>query len=224
MLPVWRVLVLGLLSTWVTGCGAASASAYPDQTLLAYSEAIEAGRAADAYALLSADAKKTIPFQSFQRQLKENPEEIKELARSLRRPARPPQVTATVTPPGGPSLLLVYEDGAWRVDASSIDLYGQSTPERAVMAFLRAYENRRYDVLLRFVPDAQKKDLTAETLEKSWTTDQKEEIERMMQALKSAMPTARFEVLGDRATLSYGAGGTLELVREHGSWKVEDLK
>jgi hypothetical protein len=42
--------------------------------------------------------------------------------------------------------------------------------------------------------------------------------------LKAVLPTARFEVLGERATLAFGAGGTLELVREHGSWKVEDLK
>lgn len=156
--------------------------------------------------------------------LKENPEEIKELARSLRRPAQPPQVTATVTPPNGPTLLLVYEDGQWRVDASSIDLYSQATPERAVAGFVRAYENRRFDVLMRFVPDTQKKDLTPATLEKAWTSEQKDDVEHMMQALRAALPTARFEVLGERATLAFGASGMLELVREHGSWKVEDLK
>jgi len=217
-------LALGLLCGSFAACGASGASAEPDRTLRAYSEALEAGRAKDAYALLTSDAKKSIPFEAFQRMLKENPEEIKELARALRRPAQAPEVTATVTPPGGPTLLLVYEDGQWRVDASSIDLYSQATPERAMAAFVRAYEGRRYDVLLRFVPDAQKKDLTAASLEKAWTSDQKEDVERMMQALKAVLPTARFEVLGERATLAFGAGGTLELVREHGSWKVEDLK
>ena len=44
------------------------------------------------------------------------------------------------------------------------------------------------------------------------------------QALKAALPTARFEVLGERATMAYGAGGTVELVREHGVWKLEDLR
>ncbi len=208
----------------VAACAGNRASAEPDGTLRAYSNALEAGRAADAYALLSSEAKKSIPFESFQRMLKENPEDTKELARALRRPAQPPEVTASVTPPGGPTLLLVYENGAWRVDASSIDLYSQATPERAIASFVRAYEGRRFDVLLRFVPDAQKQGLTAETLQKAWTTEQKDEVEHMMQALRAALPTSRFEVLGDRATMAFGAGGTLELVREHGSWKVEDLK
>jgi len=130
------LLALGLLLGTVA-CGSGSASAEPDRTLRAYSEALEAGRAKEAYALLTSDAKKSIPFEAFQRMLKENPEEIKELARALRRPAQPPEVTATVTPPGGPTLLLVYEDGEWRVDASSIDLYSQATPERAITAFVR---------------------------------------------------------------------------------------
>ena len=93
-----------------------------------------------------------------------------------------------------------------------------------MLAFIRAYENRRYDVLIRFVPDTQRQDLTAQTLEKAWTTDQKEDIERLIQALRAALPTARFELLGDSATMAFGTGGTLELVREQGAWKVEDLK
>ena len=89
---------------------------------------------------------------------------------------------------------------------------------------MRSYENRSFDVLMRFVPDTQKKDLTPATLEKAWTSEQKGDVEHMMQALRAALPTARFEVLGERATLAFGASGMLELVREHGSWKVEDLK
>jgi len=218
------VHVLPAVLATCIGCAQAGASADPDRTLQAYSDAVEAGNTQAAYELLSADAKKSITFEAFQRMLKENPEETRELAQALRRPSRPPEVTATVTPPGGPTLLLVYENGAWRVDGSSIDLYGQSTPERAAASFLRAYENHRYDVLLRFVPDAEKKDLTAAALEKAWTTEQKDDVERMMQALRAALPTARFELLGERATLAFGAGGTLELVREHGSWKIEDLR
>jgi hypothetical protein len=222
-MPV-RVHLLLPLFWALSACAGASASADPDRTLRAYAKALEAGRPADAYSLLSSDAKKTISFESFQRIVKENPQEIRELSRALLRPRQAPRVTATVTPPGGPPLLLVYEDGRWRVDASSIDLYSQATPERAVAAFIRAYEARRFDVLLRFVPDAQKQDLTPQSLEKAWTTDQKEDVERMVQALKAALPTGRFELLGERATLAFGAGGTLELVREHGNWKVEDLK
>jgi hypothetical protein len=215
---------LAALVAIAQGCAGTRASARPDETLRAYSKALREGRAAEAYSLLSDDAKKTIPFDSFSRIVKENPHEVSELATTLERPADPPRVTATVTPPGGQTLLLIYEDGAWKIDASSVDLYSQATPERAVFAFVRAYDNRRFDVLLRFVPDAQRGNLTAASLEKAWTGEQREEVERTMAALKGALPTARFELLGERATMAYGAGGTLELVRENGAWKVEDLK
>lgn len=208
----------------VSGCASTQASAQPHETLRTYSRALEQGRARDAYELLSADAKKSMTFEAFQRAVKENSKEVRELADALQRPSGPPSVTATVAAPGAPPLLLVYEDGEWRVDGSSIDFYSQATPERAVLAFVRAYENRRFDVLLRFVPDDQKQDLTAQMLEKAWTTEQKDDIERLVQALRAALPTARFELLGDRATMAFGAGGTLELVRQQGVWKVEDLR
>jgi hypothetical protein len=31
-------------------------------------------------------------------------------------------------------------------------------------------------------------------------------------------------MLGDRATMAYGTGSTVELVREHGLWKIEEFK
>ena len=38
------------------------------------------------------------------------------------------------------------------------------------------------------------------------------------------LPNAKLDVAGDRATMAFGAGGTVELVRERGVWKVEDLR
>lgn len=217
------LLVLAVALT--TGCGA-SAGADPDRVLNDYSLALEGGRAADAYALLSAESKKSISFEQFQRILKENPEEARELARSLRRPqAAPPRVTATVTGPDGESsILLVYEQGAWRVDASAIDLYSQRTPEAAVRAFLRAYDNRRFDVLLKFVPEDQRGELTAAELKKMWEGEERADMDRLTGALKASLPTSKLELFGDRATLAFGSGGSVELVRERGLWKIEDLK
>ncbi len=191
-----------------------------------YSLAVEAGKAAEAYALLSTESKKTISFEQFQRILKENPEEARELAQSLRRPqSGPPRVTATVTGPDGESsILLIYQQGQWRVDASAIDLYSQRTPEAAVKAFLRAYENKRFDVLLKFVPDDQSEGLTAAELKKSWEGEEHTDMDRLTGALKASLPTAKVELFGDRASLAFGAGGSVELVRERGLWKIEDLK
>ena len=191
--------------------------------LTSYARALREGRTRDAYALLSADARKSMPFDAFERMVKENPEEMKAIAEALDRPSGSPSVTATVTAPDGQTLLLRLEDGSWHVDRSAIEFYAQDTPEAALASFVRAFEHRRYDVLLRFVPDAKREGLDAGKLKTAFEGEQKEEVERLTQALKAALPTATIENLGDRATMSYGTGGTVELVREHGVWKVEEF-
>ena len=205
-------------------CGSAPPAKGPRETLVDYASLLEQGRVDDAYALLSDEAKKSIPLEAFRRMVKENPEEVKDIAHSLTRPAGPPLVTATVTAPNGDSLLLIYEDGEWKVDGSAIDLYGQATPKAAVVAFIRAFHNKRYDVLMRFVPEGKTEGLDAARLKKAWEGEMREEMEREVQAIEAALPTARFELLGERATMGYGAGGTLALVREAGAWKIEDIE
>lgn len=195
----------------------------PQSTLQDYARALQEQRVDDAYAMLSDEAKKNLPFDAFRRMVTENPGEVLEIAEALGRPAGDPVVTATVTAPSGETILLVYEKGKWRVDGSSIDLYSQVTPKRAIESFVRAYENRRYDILIRFVPSRDTEGLDSAKLKKAFEGEQKEEMQRLTQALKAALPTARIELLGDRATMAYGAGGTVELLREHGAWKVEDI-
>lgn len=214
-----------VLVSALSACAAGSNASSPETTLSAYARHVSRGQLAEAYALLSDDAKKTIPFEEFKRMIQENPEQAQELSRALDRPqSGPARVTAKVTGADGEPLLLVLEEGAWRVDGSAIDLYSQATPESTTRAFVRAVENKRYDLLLRFVPDGQREGLTEATLRTAWEGEQKQDMARLLEALKSALPSARFEVVGERATLAYGAGGTVELLREHGAWKVEELK
>jgi hypothetical protein len=202
----------------------------PRSALDQYAEALEQGRVKDAYALLSREAKRSIPYAAFERMVRDNPSEIKALAEALARPSSPPLVTAMVTAPNGETLLLVYEDGAWKIDGSAVDLYSQATPEAAVVAFIRAYENKRYDVLMRFVPesakhgDAKGPPLDVKRLQSAWQGEQKDEMDRLTQALRAALPTAKFELIGNRATMAYGAGGTVEFLREDGVWKIEDFR
>jgi hypothetical protein len=206
-------------------CGAGANAATPEHALEAYSRSIQRGHLAEAYALLSSEGKKTISFSEFKRMIEEDPEQAQELVRAFDRPrAGPARVTAEVSGTDGEPLLLVYENGAWRVDGSAIDLYSQVTPESAARAFVRAVQNKRYDLLLRFVPDSQREGLTLASLRAAWEGEQKQDMARLIEVLKAALPTARFELVGERATLALGAGGTMELLREHGAWKVEELK
>jgi hypothetical protein len=206
-----------------TAC-AASRPKSPEGALSAYAAALRSGKAHEAYDLLSVEAKKDIPYASFQRILRENPAEAIAIGRALAQPAAPPRVTAVVKAPNGEALLLVLEDGAWRVDGSAIDLYGQGTPETALRSFVRAFRNRRYDVLLRFVPEAEREGLDEKKLQGSWEGEERAELEGLVAAVESSLATASLEVTGDRATMAFGTGGTVELLRERGLWKVEDLR
>jgi hypothetical protein len=197
--------------------------ASPREVLRAYALALQAGKAREAYDLLSDDAKKGMPFEAFARMVKENPEEMRTLSVALVRPTEAASVTATVTTPDGESLLLRYEGGRWHVDRSAIDVYAQDTPEAALRSFVRAFRNKRYDVMLRFAPDAKREGLDEKRLKTAFEGEQREELERLTQAIEAALPTAVIEHLGERATMSYGSGGTVELVREHGVWKVEEF-
>jgi len=205
-----------------SACRSATLQQGPSDTLRAYAHALDEGRADDAYKLLSSEAKHGISIDAFRRMVKENSAEMKDIAHALARPASDPLVTATVVSPKGEKLQLVYEDGRWKLDGS-INLYGQATPQQSVEAFLRAFERKRYDVMIRFVPDGHMEGLDADKLRAAWEGSQREEMARITAALRAALPTAQFEEIGDRATMAYGSGGTVQLVREHGMWKIEDF-
>lgn len=260
--------LFALFALLLPACGSSSyVQQGPSDALRAYAQALQEGRIEAAYRLLSDEAKRSMSLEAFRRAVKENPEDVLEIARAIARPASDPVVTATVTMPNGEELLLVYEGGRWRLDAAAVDLYGQATPRQALVGFLRAFERKRYDVILRYVPDAEKEglgetaagdpadtagptdapgvgpgaprasaqterpaakapgamQLTPEKLKAAWEGPQKEQISRIVQAIKAALPTATIEEAGDSAAMAYGAGGTVAFVREHGVWRIKDF-
>jgi hypothetical protein len=260
------VLATVLLAAGWCGSGSTVGSG-PRDSLRAYADALERGRADEAYDMLSNDAKRSVSREAFRRMVEESPEDVEDIARALRRPTSDPVVTAVVHAPNGERLTLIYERGRWAVDGTGIDRYGQATPRQALEGFLRAFDRKRYDVILRYVPNreilggtslrwtdppaaatagageegaaapgatiaadagapapADDTGLTVAKLRQAWEGDQKEYISRIVQAIKSALPTAQIEQTEDRAAMPYGAGGTVLFLREEGLWKIEDLK
>lgn len=222
-----RVLAPLVVAMFITGCGSSTFSQGPSDTLRAYSRAIQDKRVEDAYRLLSKDAKRSVSLEAFRRMILESPEDASELARSLARPSSDPVVTAKVITPQGDELVLIYENNRWRIDGTSLDFYSQATPKQAIVGFLRAFERKRYDVLVRYVPDSKKAadanspELDEARLRESFEGPQKEDFLHLTQALKAALGTSNIEETNDRASMQYGANGTLQLVREHGIWKIE---
>ncbi|NUP12153.1 MAG: hypothetical protein HOW73_39405 [Polyangiaceae bacterium] len=265
--PLVMVFCAGIFAATAatTGCSS-SLSQGPSDTLRQYARALEDKRVEDAYRLLSDEARRSISLDAFRRMVLENPEDVMEVARALARPASDPNVRATVTMPNGEELTMIFEDGRWRIDVAAIDLYGQATPRQALVGFLRAYERKRYDVILRYVPDAEREgvqakagtdaaakppaspppgspptaakppaappateaetsggELTSDKLKESWEGLQKDEMVRITQALKAALPSATIEEVGDVASMPYGSGNTVSFVRERGVWKIRDF-
>ena len=235
-----------LLASVLSACGGSSLEA-PSDTLRAYAAALEQKRVEDAYALLSDEAKRTISLESFRRMVLENPTEVMEVANALARPSGKPEVRSIVMLPNGDELVLVLEGSEWRVDAAAVDLYSQATPRQALVGFLRAVERRRYDVLLRYVPDREKEGvpsvivkptepgqtlappdstegtLTTERLKEEFEGPQKDEALRQIEAIRTALPNATIEETGDEAAMSYGSGGTVSFIRERGLWKIREF-
>ena len=213
--PIFFVLAMA-------ACGGAPRAEDPSSVLKSYARALEESRAEDAYRMLSDEARRGISLEAFRRMVKDNPEEVREIGRALARPTSSPIVTATVTSPNGQELELVLENGKWKIESTAIDLYAQDSPRHAVQGFVRALERKRYDVILKYVPDAHKEGLDAAKLKAAWEGHDKEEMEQVLSSLKQSLPAATIEETGERATMPYGAG-TMQLVREHGLWKIEDF-
>jgi hypothetical protein len=217
-----RALLATALLAALPACAGAAHDTDPQSVLHAYARALEEGRAEDAYRQLSDDARRGVSLEAFRRMVKDDPEGVKEVARALERPTAPAVVSALLTSPSGQELHLVLEDGQWRVDGSTIDLYAQDTPRHAIQGFVRAVEHKRYDVVMRYVPESHKEGLDAAKLRDAWEGHDKDEIEQVLTGVRQALPTATIEETGERATMPYGAGA-MQLVREHGLWKIENF-
>src|SRR5262245_53760847 len=102
-----RPVCLMSLTLALSACAATKASDDPQSTLRGYARALQDGRADDAYKLLSDEARRGMSFEAFRKMVRDNPEESREIARSLERPTAPPVVSATVTSPNGQELHLV---------------------------------------------------------------------------------------------------------------------
>src|SRR5690606_40262394 len=87
-------LVLVVLTSACTG--ASSAARSPHQTIADYAAALKREDAKAAYALLSTEAQRRLPFARFERMLSDNPDEVRALADALEQPEKRMVVTATL--------------------------------------------------------------------------------------------------------------------------------
>jgi hypothetical protein len=215
-----RPSAAGLALATLLGC--ARPAAGPSATLSALGAALERKDWAAAYALTSADFRARVPLAAFRAELEDGGAATQALARRLRAAgeAGRPRVTVELAP--GEPLGLVGEGGRWVADDPALfEPWSQKTPRAALRSFVRALEQRRYDVVLRLCPTRRRAGLSVEALRTFWEGEHKAENAALVARLGEALGAPIIEV-GDEARLPYGAGNEARLVREDGAWKIED--
>lgn len=205
------------------GCGTASSptAPAPEGAVAAYAEAVQAGKYARAYGLMSLAFRKRYSEQDFVRMLQENARELPAAMQQLRVKASQVEVEAKLELGENEQLRLVLENGVWKIASDPVDFYGQRTPAEALRSFVRALERRRYDIVLRFVPSKWADAMTVDKLKKEWEGARRDEVGNLIKNLKANL-NAPIHQAGDTATMPYGEKFEVRFVREDGVWKIED--
>lgn len=214
--PLALVLGLGL------GLGAcAGRQGGPTRALSEYSRALERRDYSRAYDLMSEAYRAQHSKEDFVRMLEENPREVKETASRLRSARGDLEVTAELRYGLGDRMRLVREGGDWKIASNPVDFYSQATPREALRSFLRAYSLKRWDVMLRFVPDNYRQHMTVDSMRKQFEGENKEALARMM-AMVAANVDEPIAEQGNDAKLRYGEN-EVRFVREDNVWKIKDF-
>jgi hypothetical protein len=219
---VTRAIQVGLAAIALMGGGCAHAPRGPGEALAAFGAALARGDLRAAYAMTSVELQRRLPFEAFAAGFQGPGADPAALGQRIGAEATrvPPRVEVVLQT--GEPVPLLLEDGQWRIDGPVYEAWGQETPRAALRTFVRALDARRYDVVLRLVPDRERGALTPERLRSFWETVDVPAHRRLLAALRAALASPLVEA-GDEAHLPLPGGGEVRLAREGAGWKIEDL-
>ncbi len=194
----------------------------PSQTLDNYGRALKNHDFGQAYELMSSSFRSKVSRDDYVRMMRDNPREVDETADRLRGKHGNLEVSAEFEYGLGDQMRLVQEDGHWKVASNPLSFYDQSSPKAALRSFLRAYRLERWDVMLRFVPNAYREKMDAAKMKMQFTGGSKEQMEVLMNTLEANVDEPIIE-RGNDARMSYGDRYEVKFVKEDGVWKLKDL-
>lgn len=214
------VLLIGLLLG--LALGACGQSKGPSQTLDRYGRALKNRDFATAYELMSSGFRGKVSRDDYDRMMKDNPREVAETSSRLRGKRGSLEVSAEFEYGLGDRMLLVQEDGRWRIASNPLGFYDQSTPRSALRGFLRAYRLERWDVMMRFVPNAYREKMDVAKMKAQFTGPSREQMESLINTIEANIDEPIIE-RGNDARMSYGDRFNVQFVKEDGAWKLKDL-
>ena len=206
--PLLASIVLALAAG---GCGGGAQIEGPTRAIRAYAGALSNGDAEAAWAQLDEDARRGRTRSEHGELMAANEAELRDQGAALAQSARVDAVAARarVTLGSGETVVLVLEEDGWRIDGGVLDAGGLGTPLDAVAAFRRA-------LMRRDLPGVER------TLSRQTRAEWEEEVRRVVDSTADA-DDLEVEVQGNRARVRTTGGGTIELVRESGEWRITDI-
>jgi hypothetical protein len=154
--------------------------------------------------------------------MRDNIREVDETADRLRGKKGNLEVSAEFAYGVGDKMLLVQEGGRWRIASNPLGFYDQATPRAALRSFLRAYHLERWDVMLKFVPNAYREKMDVAKMKAQFTGPSKEAMENMILSLEANIDDPIIE-RGNDAKMTYGERFEVRFMKEDGVWKLKDL-
>ncbi|MDY0004557.1 MAG: hypothetical protein RBU30_24890 [Polyangia bacterium] len=193
----------------------------PRQTLQAYVAALEAKDYSRAYSLMSSAFQKEYDREEFVGQHRQQAGEVGRNLKELKQSPAKLIIKGELTYGDGERMLLVQEEGIWKLALDPVSLYSQRTPREALRSFVRALERQRHDVLLRFVPLRWRKVMTVEDMRRLFDKKQIEATRQLIKNIKANLDN-KIEIKGDEAEMLYGDSYKVQFQREEGVWKIVD--
>jgi hypothetical protein len=202
----------------VQACG--SSAGKPLSAIDAYVAALRGNDFSRAYDFMSERYRRDHSRAEFVKRMQESPREVKETVTRLSSSNRKVELSAKFLYDDlRDELPLLVEDGQWRLASDPLDFYPQDTPAHALRSFVRAVELKRWEIVLRFVPEKWRKDMTTAKVRDQF--ENTEDTGQMIRLLGANLDNP-IETQGDEARMPYGERFEVKFLREDGVWKIAD--
>ncbi len=185
---------------------------------------LASGKPGQAYDLLDPATSRHVSKQEFEANLSSKTKADRAMYRKLAADAKLVSSRRLIVRLGNARKLVLEENGSgWKITSNPFAFYPQDTPRKALRSFLAALQHKRYEILMRFVPRTYRRRMSKKDLVAMFSGKKGQRIRELTEVLIKHLD-APMEIHGNKATLVYGDGATVTLVREEGVWRIEDIQ